>query len=81
MKYRFLLHFISHTYVIVDITNVELSNQSRHGNTQMAPAFRFTSWKEAKAFLLAKRATTETVDSTNAQLRSMSLAVATILAV
>jgi hypothetical protein len=82
MKHRFLIHLLSHTVLVVDISQfgVEIeSSNVRTGNTKMVPALRFPVWKEAEQYLRVNGVDSETLEKTHAQLSKASVAVVTIV--
>ena len=81
MKHRFLIHPISHTILVVDITQfgIEIEINPRTGNTKMVPALRFPVWKEAEQYFRANGADVETIDKMHAELKKASAAVMTIV--
>ena len=81
MKHRFLIHSLSHTILVVDITQfgIQIEIDARTGNMKMIPAFRFPVWKEAEQYFRAKEADDETIERTQAQLSKNSTAVMTIV--
>src|SRR5271165_74822 len=66
MKRRLLLHSLSHTFVIVDITKIGLSMEiyPRVGSEQTVPFARFQSRKEAEQYLRALGAGSEEIERT-----------------
>jgi hypothetical protein len=80
MKHRFLIHLLSHTVLIVDISEIgPLRINPRAGNTQMVPALRFVAWREASQYLTAKGANAEALEQTSAQLQKTGQAVLTVV--
>jgi lipid A disaccharide synthetase len=81
MKHRFLLHFLSHTVLVVDITAVGAANESAvpAGQEQTVPILRFKSWTDAEQYFLNLEATTEAIASASAWLRKSGTAVLTIV--
>jgi hypothetical protein len=82
MKHRFLIHLLSHTVLVVDISQfgVEIeSSNVRTGNTKMVPALRFPVWKEAEQYLRVNGVDSETLEKTRGQLSKASVAVVTIV--
>jgi len=81
MKCRFLLHSLSHTVVVVDITDIGLPTEiyPRRGQQRMVPALRFQSWRDAAQYLLALGANNEMLHLASAHLRETSVAVLTIV--
>jgi hypothetical protein len=82
MKHRFLIHSLSHTILIVDISQfgIEMeSNNVRTENTKMVPALRFPVWKEAEQYLLANGADSEMIEKIHTQLGKASVSVMTIV--
>jgi hypothetical protein len=80
MKHRFLLHSLSHTIVVADISEFgpALEIDPRTGGMKRIPALRFTNWKEAEQYFRAKGADGENIDRTHAELHKHSVAVMTI---
>ena len=80
MKHRFLLHSLSHSIVIVDITGFGISTRTETAiaSASTVPAFRFSSRREVKEFLQARGADTDALDAMFLQLGSASTAVLTI---
>jgi hypothetical protein len=81
MKHRFLLHSLSHTFVVVDITDLGLPNEiyPRDGKRQMVPSLRFQSWNDAKRDLTKLGAAPETLEAIHEQLKATGVAVLTII--
>ena len=81
MKHRFLIHSLSHTILVVDITQfgIEIEINTRTGNTKMVPALRFPVWKEAEQYFRANGADSETLEETRTHLSKASVAVMTII--
>jgi hypothetical protein len=82
MKHRFLIHALSHTLLIVDVSQfgVEIENSDvRTGNTKMVPALRFPIWKEAEQYLRTNGADDKTIEDTRTQLNKTSVAVMTVV--
>lgn len=81
MKHRFLIHSLSHTILVVDITQfgIEIEINSRTGNMKMVPALRFPVWKEAEQYFRAKGADSETLEETHRDLRKTGVTVMTIV--
>ena len=76
MKHRFLVHLISYTTLIVDISEIgPLRINPRTGNTQMVPLLQFAAWKEAEQYLRAKGADAEALG----QIKKMGSGVLTIV--
>lgn len=81
MKHRFLLHRLSHTILIVDISEIGVTFEinARGDNTKMVPALRFPVWKEAEQYLRAKGADAEALSITSKGLNKMGVAALTII--
>jgi hypothetical protein len=81
MKHRFILHLLSHTFVIVDITSLGLTAEiyPSIGKEQSVPTLRFQSWKDAKRYLVSQGASPEMLETTFTWLRKSSVAVLTIV--
>jgi hypothetical protein len=80
MKRRFLLHSLSHTFLVVDITDISLLGETdvKRGQQRAVPALLFSSWKEAARYFAAAGASLELVESTSSQVRRAGVAVLTI---
>jgi hypothetical protein len=81
MKHRFLLHSLSHTLVVVDITKIGLPTEiyPRTGQEQTVAVARFQSWRDAEQYFLTLGADAEELERTSAQLKEASVAVLTIV--
>jgi len=82
MKYRFLLHSLNHTILVVDISQfgIPIETDPRSGNTKkMVPALRFVNWKKAERFFRAKGADEDTIEKTHAMLGKTGVAVMTVV--
>lgn len=81
MKHRFLLHVLSHTILVFDITEfgTVIEINPRTGNMKMVPALWFPVWKQAGQYLRAKGADSEVLDGTHAQLKKTGFAVLTVV--
>lgn len=81
MKSRFLLHKISHTILMIDISEIGMDAKvnPRTGNTKMVPSLRFPVWKEAEQYLRRKGADSEALEVAGAALRKTGLAALTIV--
>lgn len=81
MKHRFLLHSLSHTLVVVDITSFGLPTEiyPREGQRQTAPAFRFPSWNDVERCFLALGGDGKAIENAFASIQTVGLAVLTIL--
>jgi len=82
MKHRFLIHALSHTVLVVDISQfgveIEASNV-RTGNAKIVPAVRFPVWKEAEQYFRANGADAETIENAQTQLDQEGIVVMTIV--
>ena len=80
MKHRFLLHLLSHSVIIVDITGFGTSTEGGGAiaSPTKVPAFRFNAQTEAAQFLRARGADTDALDAMFSQLDDASTAVLTI---
>jgi len=76
MKYRFLLHSLNHTVVVVDITELGLPTEiyPPTGKRQTVPSLRFQSWGDAEQYLVGLGARAQEI----AGLKKTSVAVLTI---
>ena len=81
MKHRFLLHFLNHTILVVDITQfgTAIEINPRTGNTKMVPALRFNNWKETEKYFRAKEADEDTIQKTRTMLSKVGVAVITVV--
>jgi hypothetical protein len=78
MKYRFLLHSLSHTILAVDITGLSANIAGLGVNGTSLPFIQFTSWDKARRHFEELGAGEEPLDTTHQQLRRASVAVVTI---
>jgi hypothetical protein len=76
-----VLHSLSHTFVLIDISKIGLSNEiyPPEGKPQPVSALRFQNWKNVEEYLLKLGATNDMLDQTSSQLRGTSVAVLTIV--
>jgi hypothetical protein len=81
MKYRFLLHLLSHRIVVINITSFSLPTQiyPPDGERREVPAIRFQGWKDAERYLEMLGASTEMLKECYAELNKRSVAVLTII--
>jgi hypothetical protein len=77
VKARFILHNLSHTWLVIDITAIGMSDEIYpfEGKQQMVPTFRFQSWKDVEHYLMALGADAEEL----ARIGKTSLDVLTIV--
>jgi hypothetical protein len=78
MKYRFLLHNLSHTIVAVNITGLSVNIAGVGVNGGSLPFVRFMSWDLAKQHFLELGAGQESLDAMQQDLKKTSVAVLTI---
>jgi hypothetical protein len=79
MRYRFLLHSLSHTTVAVNITGLSVNIRGVGVNGNSLPFVQFPSWGKAKQHFLELDAGQESLDATELQLKKTSVAVLTII--
>ncbi len=81
MKNRFLVYRLSHTILVVDISEIGLPNEiyPPDGKQQMAPSRRFQSWKDAEPYFQSLGADAEALEKTSTQLGSIGFGVLTTL--
>ena len=81
MKHRFMLHSLSHTILVVDITQVGLPREvyPQEGKSQPVSALRFQTWKDAEQYLVDLGARADVLNRASAEISKTSLAVLTIL--
>jgi hypothetical protein len=80
MKHRLLLHSLSHTVVVVDITEIGPPTEiyPREGKRQLVPSFRFQSWKDADAYFLQLGADPDLIEKAAASIQKAGVAVLSI---
>jgi hypothetical protein len=80
MKHRFLLHSLSHTFLVVDITGVLMQAEScpKEGQDQTVPVLRLRSWRDAERHFLRLGADAEALGAATEWLRKAGVAVLTI---
>ncbi len=81
MKHRFLLYLLSHTIVVVDITEIGLPTEiyPPDGKRQMVPTVRFQSWTDVEHYFLSLGADAETLEKISAQFNKAGFGVLTIV--
>jgi hypothetical protein len=81
MRHRFLVHALSHTLLVVDITKTGLPAEiyPKTGQNQDVPSIRFNGWKDGQRYFLALGADTEMIEKTFAQIQQTGVAVLTIV--
>jgi hypothetical protein len=79
MKYRFLLHSLSHTTLAVNITGLSMNVAGVGVNGNSVPFLRFGSWGEAKRHFLELDAWQESLGEMEQHLKRTSVAVLTII--
>jgi hypothetical protein len=81
MKHRFLIHLLSHTILVVDITEIDLPSEiyPPDGQRKMVPTLRFQSWKDAEQYFVRLGSDIETLKKISTSIRKTSLAVLTIV--
>jgi hypothetical protein len=78
MKYRFLLHSLSHTTLAVNITGLSVNIAGVGVNGNSLPFVSYMSWDQAKQHFLDLGAGQESLDATEQHLKRTSVAVLTI---
>ena len=78
MKYRFLLHYLHHTILAINITGLSPNDACVTVNGHSLPYIQFTSWDRAKQHFLELGAGQASVDAMEHSLKHSSLAVLTI---
>jgi hypothetical protein len=78
MKYRFLIHSLSHATVAVNITGLSANIAGVGVNGNSLPFIQFMSWDRARQHFLELGAGQESVEATEEQLKRTSVAVLTI---
>lgn len=68
MKYRFLIHSLNHTVLVVDITKIGLPTHifPPEGEEQMVPSLRFQSWRQAEEYLRGLGADQKAIEAARA---------------
>jgi len=80
MRRRFLLHSLSHTFILVDITAVDPPVEtSASVHQQTVPIVRFQSLRDAKQYLRTLGAGEDVLEGTFASLKKQGVAVMTIV--
>jgi len=75
MKYRFLLHSLSHTTLAVNITGFSMNTAGVGVNGNSLPFIQFMSWDQAKQHFMELGAGQESLDATQQNLEKTSAAV------
>jgi hypothetical protein len=78
MKYRFLLHSLSHTTLAINITGLSVNIAGVGVNGDSVPFLRFGSWDQAKQHFLELGAGQESLGDIEQHLKRTSVAVLTI---
>jgi hypothetical protein len=78
MRYRFLVHYLHHTILAINITGLSPNEAGVTVNGHSLPYIQFTSWDGAKQHFLELGAGQVSVDAMEHSLRHSSLAVLTI---
>jgi len=78
MKRRFLLHSLYHTFLVVDITTIGLTETCSANDQNTVPFLQFQNWRDAEQYLRASGASAEVLETTSSWLRKTSVAVLTI---
>jgi hypothetical protein len=81
MRYRFLIHELNHTALLVNITEIGLSTEilPREGQAQSVPSLRFRSWRDVEHYLLGLGASQEALDAAKEGLQKVGVVVLTII--
>lgn len=72
MKYRFLLHYLHHTVLAINITGLSPNDEGVTANCQSLPYIQFASWDGEKQHFLELGAGQASVDATEHSLRQSS---------
>jgi hypothetical protein len=82
MKYRLLFHRLSHTIVVLDISEIGLPDEvyPPSGKEQMVPSRRFQVWEDVERYLLGVGANANAVLETSEQVKKAGFAALTIAA-
>jgi hypothetical protein len=78
MKYRLLLHSLSHTTLAVNITGLSVNIAAVVVNGNSLPFIQFMSWEQARQHFMELGAEKEAPDTSQQHLRKTSAAVLTI---
>jgi hypothetical protein len=81
MRHRFLLHSLSHTVLVVDITAIGLPAEiyPPDGETKTVPSLRFQSWEDAEQYFLRLGADAQTLQETFQRLTKLGVGGLTIV--
>jgi hypothetical protein len=80
MRFRFLIHELNHTVLLVDITETGLPTEifPVEGKSESLPSLRFQSWRAAEQHLLGLSAGQKALDATKTGLKKIGVGVLTI---
>ncbi len=79
MKYRFLLHSMSHTILAVNITGLSVNIAGVKASNSALPYIQFNSWDKAERHFRELGGGHEPLKATRLQLDKSSVAVLTII--
>ena len=81
MRHRFLLYRLSHTILVVDISEIGLPNEifPPEGKRQVVPTIRFQSWKDVERCLLGFGADAQSLKSASGRFERDGFDVLTIV--
>jgi len=81
MRHRFLIHALSHTVLVVDITGIGLPDEiyEREGRHTTVPSLRFNSWKDAQRYFCKLGADDEVLERTLDLVKKTGVAALTIV--
>ena len=81
VKYRFLIHSLSHTFVVVDISTIGMPTQiyPTTGQVQQVSAFRFRRWNDVQAYLFKSGAEARSINEAAEHVKRTGLAVLTVV--
>ena len=80
MPSKFLIHDVSHTTLLVDLTEIGLPVEvyPPEGKIQFVPTLRFHSWRDAERYLIGLGADEDSLKSVKSLLMKTSVTMLTI---
>ena len=80
MKHSFLIHSLSHTILLVDITEIGLPAEvyPPNGRPQLVNSLRFQTWHAGEKYLLGLGASQRSLSAATESLKKEGVAIPTI---
>lgn len=81
VKHRFILHSLSHTTLVIDISGIGLPGEiyPEAGKREYVSTLRFKAWDDANRYLLSLGADGQQLDLMKLQLNKIGVAVLTVI--